>query len=399
MLPVLYGGGSVNRGGFTENLLMNASIDGKSSAGLSLQPQPTICPKCQYKRTAADNGPGWQCPSCGVAYSKAAAAQSAAVAHKVDSARGAGGRPESNDDELETVTPGAISFSVNGRIGRLRYLAYSWPIMALSGLGMLAAVVPKKPGVTWVIPVVCVLLVLWLWTSLRLMALRLHDVNRSAKWVLALLLLPGLGYAMGGQQMVPICAGIFWIVAFLLVVLPGSEGYNDYGPPAGPNTTLVKVGAGIFLVLMAVGAVANIRYLQYVRSGKLTPSLAGAQGAAGEQPGSGDVRSSKEKALAALRQSVQEISPTLPKKIDAVTTLTKVEVSGDIYRTYYLMDPSVQLDASRKDVVEQAAKRQICGSSKRILTDNGITVEYVYVFSGPSGPDTMEVFVRAGSCF
>jgi uncharacterized membrane protein YhaH (DUF805 family)/ribosomal protein L37AE/L43A len=397
MLPVLYGGSSANRDGFTVTLPMNANINGKSSAGLGLQPQVVVCPKCQYTRTAADQAPGWQCPSCGVAYSKAAA-QSAAVAHNVDSSREAGGRRES-DDELETVTPGALSLSFDGRIGRLRYLAYSWPIMALSGLGMVAAVVPKRPGVTWLIPVLCVLMILWFWTSLRLMALRLHDVNRSAKWVLALLLLPGLGYAMGGQQMVPLCAGVFWIMALLLVVLPGSEGYNDYGPPAGPNTTLVKVGAGIFLVLMAIGVVANIKYLQYVRSGKLTPASASAQGAAEEHPGSGNLQNSKEKALAALRDSVQEISPTLPKKIDAVTTLTKVEVSGDIYRTYYLMDPSVQLDPSKKGVVEQAAKRQICGSSKRILTDNGITVEYVYAFSGPSGPDTLVVFVPAHSCF
>lgn len=31
----------------------------------------TICPKCRYQRTAADNAPEWQCPSCGVAYCKA----------------------------------------------------------------------------------------------------------------------------------------------------------------------------------------------------------------------------------------------------------------------------------------------------------------------------------------
>jgi uncharacterized membrane protein YhaH (DUF805 family)/ribosomal protein L37AE/L43A len=398
MLPVLYGGGSVNCGGFTEIQPMNANIGGKSSAGLSLQPQPTICPKCQYKRTAADNGPDWQCPSCGVAYSKAAAAQSAAVAHRADSARGAGGGRESNDDELETVTPGIISLSFDGRIGRLRYLAYSWPVMALSGLGVLAAVMPKK-SVAMLVILVSILMVLWFWTSLRLMALRLHDVNRSAKWLLALLLLPGLGYAMGGQQMMPVFTGIFWIAALLLAVLPGSEGYNDYGPPAGPNTTLVKVGGGIFLALVAIGVVANIKYLQYVRSGKLTPAPSSAQGAAGDQPGSGALPSSKEKALAALSQSVQEISRTLPKQIDAVTTLTKVEVSGDIFRSYYMMAPSVHLDPSRKGVVEQAAKQQLCGSSKRFMIDNGITVEYVYVFSGPSGPETMEVFVRAGSCF
>lgn len=28
------------------------------------------CPKCHYKRTAADTAPDWQCPSCGVVYAK-----------------------------------------------------------------------------------------------------------------------------------------------------------------------------------------------------------------------------------------------------------------------------------------------------------------------------------------
>ena len=29
------------------------------------------CPKCGYERTPAETAPAWQCPSCGVAYSKA----------------------------------------------------------------------------------------------------------------------------------------------------------------------------------------------------------------------------------------------------------------------------------------------------------------------------------------
>ena len=31
-----------------------------------------ICPKCKYKRKPVETSPDWQCPSCGVAYSKAA---------------------------------------------------------------------------------------------------------------------------------------------------------------------------------------------------------------------------------------------------------------------------------------------------------------------------------------
>ena len=380
---------------------MNENISGRNSTGLSLQPQAVICPKCQYKRTAADQCPEWQCPSCGIAYSKATA-PSAAVALKVDGVRGPG-RRIIDRDELETVTPGALSLSVDGRIGRLRYLAYSWPMMVWSGLGILGAVIlPKTPAMMkfreMLLVPLAVLLVLWVLTVLRLMALRLHDVNRSAKWVLALLLLPAVGSVMGGPQLVPICSGAFWIVSVLLIIWPGSEGYNDYGPPAGPNTTLVKVGAGIVLALMALAVVANIKYMQYARNGRLNASASGAQGAADEQPESSSVQTPKEKALAALRQTVQEISPTLPKKIDLVTTLTGVEVHGDTYKVYYSMDPSIHLDASRKAAAEQAAKQKICQSSTRTLIDNGITVEYHYTFSGSIGEQTMFVYVPAGSC-
>ena len=111
-----------------------------------MQPQAVICPKCQYKRAATDQCPEWQCPNCGVAYSKATP-PSAAVALKVNSVRGPGSR-ENYSDELETVTPSALSLSMEGRIGRLRYLAYSWPMMVLTGLGILAAIIiPMKP--TW----------------------------------------------------------------------------------------------------------------------------------------------------------------------------------------------------------------------------------------------------------
>jgi hypothetical protein len=34
------------------------------------------CPKCKYVRTATDQAPGWQCPSCGVAYLKVRAPES-----------------------------------------------------------------------------------------------------------------------------------------------------------------------------------------------------------------------------------------------------------------------------------------------------------------------------------
>ena len=37
------------------------------------------CPKCRHVRTAADTGPDWQCPKCGIAYAKFLQAQSGQV--------------------------------------------------------------------------------------------------------------------------------------------------------------------------------------------------------------------------------------------------------------------------------------------------------------------------------
>ena len=36
-----------------------------------------VCPKCAYVRRASDSAPAWQCPSCGIAYAKFAAAKAA----------------------------------------------------------------------------------------------------------------------------------------------------------------------------------------------------------------------------------------------------------------------------------------------------------------------------------
>ena len=266
---------------------MNANTNEVNSPELSLQPRAIICPKCQHQRTAADQGPDWQCPSCGIAYNKATAPADA-VARKINTTSSARGRQEIDHHEWEIVTPGAISLSLKGRIGRLRYLAFSWPIMALSGVGIIAAVLVPLHKQPPSIPLLILVGVLWFWLSLRLMALRLHDVNRSAKWLLALLLLPGLSGALGGRpQLAAIGGALFWVVALLLLVLPGSEGDNDYGPPPGANTSWVKVGAVVLLALMALGVVANMKYMRYISSGKLNSALSSAPGAAQEQSGAG----------------------------------------------------------------------------------------------------------------
>ena len=274
---------------------MSADINESSSAELSVQPQEislqprvTVCPRCQHQRTADDRGPDWQCPSCGVAYNKATAAASAVV-HQVISTSSTRRRQEVNRDP-ETETPSAISVSLQGRIGRLRYLAFSWPTIVLSALlGIMAAFTDplhKTPGMILVI----VVGVLWLWMPLRLMALRMHDLNQSAKWLLALILLPGLCFAAGKPQMGAVCSGFFWVVALFLILLPGSESDNDYGPPPGANTPLITVGAVLFLALMALGVVGNI---ELRRSGKLHSLFSRAPATARGPSESGNARNGR----------------------------------------------------------------------------------------------------------
>ena len=270
---------------------MSKSISETGSMELSLQSQTTslqprviICPKCQYNRAPNDPGPEWQCPSCGIAYNKALP-PSGTVAHKVNSTSAAHGRREVERDELETATPSAISISLTGRIGRLRYLAYSWPTIVLSGLLMLLAVSSGALHKTPTIFLVVLFCVLWIWVPLRLMALRLHDLDQSAKWLLALILLPGVFFALGKPQVGAMCSAFFWLAALLLIFVPGSESDNSYGPPPGANTTWVKVGAGVILAFMALGVIGNIKM---IRAGKLHSPLLGAPSPAQEQHGPGN---------------------------------------------------------------------------------------------------------------
>jgi uncharacterized membrane protein YhaH (DUF805 family) len=248
---------------------------------ISPQPRVIVCPKCQHKRTPNDPGPEWQCPSCGIAYNKASP-PSGTVVHQVDSAPRARARREVDRDELETATPSAISLSLKGRVGRLRYLAYLWPTMVLTGLLMLLAVSPGSLGKTPTIFFAILFCALWIWVPLRSMALRMHDLDQSAGWLLVFIFFPGVFFALGKPQVGAMCSSFFWLAALLLIVVPGSESANRYGPPPDANTTLVKVGAGVMLAFMAVMVVGDIKL---IRSGQLHSPLFAARNPAQEQHG------------------------------------------------------------------------------------------------------------------
>jgi uncharacterized membrane protein YhaH (DUF805 family) len=137
-------------------------------------------------------------------------------------------------------------YTMEGRLGRLRYLAYSFglsiAIQLIAGVTMgLASVMPPDIGgiVTMIIMIVAYIMLLV--TSLFIMVKRMHDVNRSG-WMLLLLLIP----------LVNIILGLYMLFA------PGTDGDNKYGPPPPPNSRGVVIAAFLLIGLFVLGIAAAV---------------------------------------------------------------------------------------------------------------------------------------------
>jgi uncharacterized membrane protein YhaH (DUF805 family) len=141
------------------------------------------------------------------------------------------------------------AWSTSGRIGRVRFISYSyWISMAIVFVlslvfGFLAASNSRLfvlQGLAY-LPMLAVMFIM----AIR----RLHDLGRAGWWSL-LLLVPLMNVLFG-----------LW-----LMVWPGNKEENEYGLPPGPNTALVIAGAVIFPILFIgiLAAVAIPAYQQYV---------------------------------------------------------------------------------------------------------------------------------------
>ncbi|WP_426142865.1 DUF805 domain-containing protein [Pseudomonas sp. DWP3-1-2] len=131
-------------------------------------------------------------------------------------------------------------FSIQGRIGRVRYMAWSLVLVlmacvvgaicvgvmsvSLVGGGLLAAV-----GVVAFIVV-----------SVQIGVQRLHDIGWSG-WLLLL-------------NLIPFVNSIF---PMMITAMPGNHGANQYGPPPPPNTQTVKVLAWLWVLVLVLFLVAG----------------------------------------------------------------------------------------------------------------------------------------------
>ena len=159
--------------------------------------------------------------------------------------------PKSNtlNSSSETYKPKFIS--VHGRIGRLRYLAYSMTALFLCGIviGIPAAIlIPNmasdSSGMLFIVLALVAYIPLLVY-SVLIAKRRFNDLNHSGWWQL-LLYIPYIG-------IIPAIYMLFW---------PGTKGSNNYGPSPEKNSGLLIV-AGFVLPLFIVAILAAIAIPAY----------------------------------------------------------------------------------------------------------------------------------------
>ncbi len=132
-------------------------------------------------------------------------------------------------------------FTIDGRIGRLRYLAWT---LVLSVAMLVAAGILSTVGfaIATASPTIAIILgsllgfalfVALAVVSVQIGVQRLHDLGWSG-WLYLL-------------NLVPLVNSIF---PLLLLALPGNAGANQYGAPPPRNSTAVKVLASLWLALI-----------------------------------------------------------------------------------------------------------------------------------------------------
>lgn len=128
--------------------------------------------------------------------------------------------------------PAVIALSVDGRIGRLRSMAWGIPaILALMIAALILIMGAMSGHVVNMLFGVCAL-ILGCIVLVRVSVLRLHDFGRTGWWVL-LYIVPVLNF----------------LLHIALMLVPGDENENEYGPVPEPNTPWVIAGASVIGII------------------------------------------------------------------------------------------------------------------------------------------------------
>ena len=152
------------------------------------------------------------------------------------------------------------ALSPKGRFGRIQYLGYSMVISFATGILMaLFSAVLAATGVKEEAGVIISLVVLYaalIPISVIFVIRRLHDLNRSGWFTLAFFI-PFVNF----------------IIALMLLFMPGTKGANNYGPPPRPPSRLAGFGVIVFFLVFILGILAAIAipaYQEYAKAAQAT---------------------------------------------------------------------------------------------------------------------------------
>ncbi|MDP9942692.1 DUF805 domain-containing protein [Ectopseudomonas alcaliphila] len=204
------------------------------------------CPKCGHEQAKAS-----ECSACGIIIEKylarqAQLAEAAPAPAPLAPAASPYAPPQANVAEQLPQYSELKVFSVSGRIGRVRYLGWTMamllcmlPLMLLFAGG---SAISSILGTLMLVIAVIAMLAVGVFIGVQ----RLHDMDWSG-WLWLL-------------NFVPVIGSVF---ALLMLIIPGTQGVNRYGPPPPPNSTGVKILAWLFLLVPLTGIVAAIAIPQY----------------------------------------------------------------------------------------------------------------------------------------
>lgn len=153
------------------------------------------------------------------------------------------------DVALSEGTSALNVFGIDGRIGRLRYLAYLMAGTLVNGiLTRVLSTAAGGAGEAMVVVTVVLSLAL-LWFHVITGVKRCHDLNISGWWSVTL------------------------VIPFIMLVwafVPGSKGANRFGPPPPPNNWGVRILGVLFPILFTgvILAVAIPAYNAYIVKAK-----------------------------------------------------------------------------------------------------------------------------------
>ncbi len=206
---------------------------------------PMTCPKCGHQQAKAI-----ECSACGIVIEKFIARQALLAENPpevVSTAASPYATPKATVAESLPEFGELKVIGIDGRIGRLRYLAWSLVLMlaGLLPLGIAAGFFAASEILGGLLmAVVCIAVVV---VGIMFGVQRLHDIGWSG-WLLLVTLIPVVG-------------GVF---SLLMFIIPGSTEANRFGPPPPPNSTAVKVLALLWIALIIVGIIAAIALPAYM---------------------------------------------------------------------------------------------------------------------------------------